>query len=129
MKSDLNCVYEILSDHAGLQRIVPDVILSFHMRSTRPRTYVAEEMLRLGGRTYLSMVRHQLNPPSSHSYYVIGGDAKGSHIDESMREDQNGTLVTVTINWKRGIKGILGDSVDKDYLSMLQVVSSNVVDS
>ena len=121
MQASLDDTYGILSDHRRLQEVVPSMVVSALMRSSRPHSYVAEEQIRLGGRLHLCMVRHQLSPPHMHKYYVIGGDAKGSTITEDMHESRNGTDVTATINWKK--PWFTKNTIPDTYQEMLQEVA------
>lgn len=119
-----DAVYRVMSDHRLLSEVAPGVILSVRVLSERPETYLAEERLALGGREYLSMVRHHREPPSLHEYLVVGGDAKGSRVTETFEEIPGGTRLTVTIDWKGG-RLRKGDAATADtYHRLLEMVGA-----
>ena len=119
ISADVNSAYGTISDHAVLGGITPH-IKSVRVKSRRPERYLAEEVLVLGGREYLCMIRHYCRPPHTHEYTVVGGDAKGSRITEKFESTAGGTRITASIDWKTGFWGMLGHgSVRDDYAEML----------
>lgn len=120
-----DAIYQLMSDHRSLSEVVPGIILSVRVLSERPETYLAEERLALGGREYLSMVRHRREPPRLHEYLVVGGEAKGSRVTETFEEISGGTRLTVTIDWKGG-RLRRGDMATADtYQRLLGMVEAN----
>lgn len=120
VSADRGAAYDLLSSHQAMGTVVPNVILSVRVLSVRPETYVAEERLRLGGRLYVTMVRHRTDPRRlTHHYFVIGGDAKGSQVTEWFRDAPGGTQITAHIRWKAGLRGIVGGSVRRSYQEIL----------
>lgn len=93
----------VMSDHSMLCSIAPNIMRQVNVKSRRAETYLAEERIFLGGRLYLSMVRHTLECPQYHLYRIVGGDAKGSAVTEQFQPQNGHTNVTVTIRWKTGI--------------------------
>ena len=63
---------------------------------------VVEEHMRIAGRELTMMTKHITKSPESHEMFVIGGDAKGSHIMERYESVQDGTKVTVMADIKAG---------------------------
>ena len=119
-------VYATMSDHRSLAAMAPGVIISIRVLSERPETYLAEERLALGGREYLSMVRHRREPPRLHEYLVVGGDAKGSRVTEAFEETNAGTRLTITIDWKGGRLRRADTAIVDSYLGLLEMVRANL---
>lgn len=122
VSSGMDGVYGVISDHSELSRVAPRIVRSVRTLSVRPDTYLAEERLVLGGREYLSMVRHRLEPPSAHAYTIVGGDAKGSTITEMLEETAGGTRVTARIEWRMGLRRMGGGRIRDSYQQLLEAV-------
>lgn len=122
---DVNAAYDTISDHAILSGITSH-IKSVKVKSRRPERYLSEEVLILGGREYLCMIRHHCTPHHTHEYVVVGGDAKGSRVIEKFESIPIGTRITAVIDWKTGLRGALRrNSVRSDYTSILCAVINN----
>jgi len=50
------------------------------------------------------MVKHVIDEPTLHEIFVIGGDAKGTHIIEQFENIPQGTKITIEVDWK--LKGM-----------------------
>jgi len=57
-----------------------------------------EEHLILNDKEFLIMAKHVSKPPVFHEVFVIGGDSKGSHIQEQFIDVQDGTKILVNVN-------------------------------
>lgn len=122
----MDAVYDMISDHAALSGLTP-YIESVKVKSRRPERYLAEETLVLGGRRHLCMVRHHCSRPRTHEYFVVGGDAKGSRITETYQATPTGTRITVSIDWRGGLRGMLGSGpIRDDYADMLRASASGL---
>lgn len=98
-------VFQIATDYESLQNTLPQHFLSVRVRSTRENVSVIEEHLRLAGKELIMMTKHVINPPELHNVFVIGGDAKGSHISERYEIIPQGTKITVDADIK--LKGAI----------------------
>ena len=117
-------VYEILSNHENYQKLVPQHFPSVRVRSVRGNISVVEEHINLGDRELLIMAKHVTEAPTLHDVFVIGGDAKGSHIKQQFIEISEGTKIVVDVDLK--LKGkmkiscIFGKNTSKqDYVKIL----------
>jgi coenzyme Q-binding protein COQ10 len=104
IKSDRNKVFEISTNYANFQTILPQYYPSIRVISIRGNVSVVEEHLRIGGRELVMMVKHVINEPISHEIFVIGGDAKGTHIAKRFECIPQGTKMTIEVDWK--LKGM-----------------------
>jgi len=75
----------------------------------RNNVSVVEEHLILCDKELLMMAKHVSKTPLSHEVFVIGGDGKGSHIQEQFIDILDGTKILVDVNLKlKGKMKILG---------------------
>jgi len=70
------------------------------VRSVRGNVSVVEEHMNLGDRELLIMAKHVTEEPVLHEIFIIGGDAKGSHIKQQFIEVSEGTKIIVDVDLK-----------------------------
>ena len=104
IKSDRNRVFEITTNYANFQKILPQYFPSIRVISVRGNVSVVEEHLRIGERELVMMVKHVIDESTLHEIFVIGGDAKGTHITKRFECIPEGTRVTIEVDWK--LKGM-----------------------
>ena len=131
----LEFTYEAVCSPGSYQNLIPHHYPSVRVMSVRGDTSVAEEHVVLGGRELVIMAKHVATPPYRHETFVIGGDAKGSHIVHELAgaagytEPEPGataahtskprTVVTTTVDLRTGRLGMpswLGGSSNSDSL-------------
>jgi len=124
VKAKRETVYERLSNYENYQKLIPQHFPSVRVRSVRGNVSVVEEHMNLGNRELVIMVKHVTEEPILHEVFVIGGDAKGSHIKQQFVENSEGTKIIVDVNLK--LKGkmkmssLLGKSTfEQDYAKIL----------
>ncbi len=117
-------VYELFSNYENYQTLIPQHFPSIRVRSVRGNVSVVEEHMNLGDRELLLMAKHVTKEPVLHEVFVIGGDAKGSHIKQQFIEISGGTKVIVDVDLK--LKGkmkmssIFGkNKFEQDYTKIL----------
>lgn len=93
-------VFEILSNYENYQKLIPQHFPSIRVRSIRGNVAVVEEHLNLGGEEMVIMSKHVSQEPILHEIFVIGGDAKGSHIKQQFIEHAKGTKILIDVNLK-----------------------------
>ena len=76
-------VYEIFSNYENYQKLIPQHFPSVRVRSVRDNVSVVEA-------------------PILHEVFIIGGDAKGSHIKEEFVDVPEGTKILVDVDLKIG---------------------------
>ena len=121
-KRDL--VYHIFSDYENYEKLSPLYYPSIRIRSVRGNVAVVEEHMNLGQNELVIMAKHVSEPPVTHDIFVIGGDAKGSHIQQRFIEVPEGTKIMVDVDFKlKGkmkISTLFGkDSLKEDYSKIL----------
>jgi len=90
----------ILSDYENYQKLLPQHFPSVRVRSVRGNVSVVEEHMNLGSLELLIMAKHVTKAPVLHEVFVIGGDAKGSHILQEFVELSKGTRIIVDADLK-----------------------------
>jgi len=117
-------VYEILSNYENYEKLIPQHFPSVRVRSVRGNISVVEEHMNLGDRELVIMAKHVTEEPVLHEVFVIGGDAKGSHIKQQFIEVLEGTKIIVDVDLK--LKGKMKMSsmfgknkVEQDYAKIL----------
>jgi coenzyme Q-binding protein COQ10 len=105
IKAERQHVFDVVANYEGFEKILPQYFPSIRIRSVRENTAVVEEHLRLGDRELVMMTKHVTKYPEIHEVFVIGGDAKGSHIVEKYEKVPDGTKLVVDADIK--LKGLM----------------------
>ena len=100
IKADRNTVFDIAANYEEFQKTLPKYFPSIRVRSVRGDIAVVEEHVRLAGKEIVMMTKHITKYPEIHEVFVIGGDAKGSHIVERYESIKEGTKITVDADLK-----------------------------
>ncbi|TBR10562.1 MAG: polyketide cyclase [Candidatus Nitrosotenuis sp.] len=95
-------VFDIVANFENLQNILPRYFPSVRIRSVRENTAIVEEHLRLGDKEFIMMTKHITKYPEMHEIFVIGGDAKGTHITEKYEKIGDTTKLVVDADIKLG---------------------------
>lgn len=98
IKAERNKVFNIAANFEQFQKTLPKYFPSIRVRSVRGNVSVVEEHVRVAGRELIMMTKHVTKYPEIHEVFVIGGDAKGSHIVERYESIIGGTRITVEAN-------------------------------
>ncbi|MGQ0605648.1 MAG: polyketide cyclase [Candidatus Nitrosotenuis sp.] len=93
--SERQHVFDIVANYENFQNILPKYFPSIRIRSVRENIAIVEEHLRLGDKELVMTTKHVTKYPESHEVFVLGGDAKGSHITETYEKVEQGTKLTV----------------------------------
>ncbi len=100
IKADRKKVFEIATNFKDFQKTLPNFYPSIRVRSMRDNVSIVEEHIMLAGRELVMMTKHVTKPHELHEVFVIGGDAKGSHIVERYEIIPEGTKITVNADLK-----------------------------
>ncbi len=93
-------VFEIFSDFENYQKLLSQHFPSVRVRSIRNNIAVVEEHMMLGDKELIIMAKHVSQSPLLHEVFVIGGDAKGSHIKEQFLDHSDGTKLLIDVDLK-----------------------------
>lgn len=105
VNADRNKVFDIAANFEEFQKTLPEYFTSIRVRSSRDNVSVVEEHVKISGKELVMMTKHVTTYPEIHEVFVIGGDAKGSHIVEKYESVDAGTKITVNADIK--LKGML----------------------
>ena len=105
IKADRKKVFELTTNYENFQKILPQYYPSIRVISVRGNVSVVEEHLRIAGQELVMMAKHVIDEPILHEIFIIGGDAKGTHIIKRYESIPHGTKLTLEIDWK--LKGIM----------------------
>jgi len=100
VKVERDKIFKIVTDYEKLQKTIPQYFTSVRVISSRDNVTVIEEHLNLAGYELVMMTKHVKKFPEIHEVFVIGGDAKGSHIIEKYEKIPGGTKITVDADLK-----------------------------
>ncbi len=123
IKADRKKVFDVTTNYENFQKILPQYYPSTRTISVRGNNSLVEEHLRIGGRELVMMAKHIVDEPILHEIFIVGGDAKGTHIITRYDQLPNGTRLTLEVEWKlNGIKklGFFGkDKIPNEYSKMI----------
>lgn len=123
IKADRKKVFDITTNYENFQKILPQYYPSTRTISVRGNNSLVEEHLRIDGQELVIMAKHVIDEPILHELFIVGGDAKGTHITTRYEQLPNGTKLTLEVDWKlKGIKklGIFGkDKIPNEYSKMI----------
>ena len=105
IKADRKKVFDLTTNYENFQKILPQYYPSIRIISSRGNTSVVEEHIRIAERELVMMVKHVIDTPILHEIFVIGGDAKGTHIIQRYESIPHGTKLTLEVDWK--LKGVM----------------------
>jgi len=105
IKADRKKVFELTTNYENFQKILPQYYPSIRIISVRGNVSVVEEHLQIAGRELVMMAKHVIDEPILHEIFIIGGDAKGTHIIKRYESIPHGTKLTLEIDWK--LKGMM----------------------
>ena len=122
IRAGLAETFDAFADYASYERLLPRYYPSVRVRSVRQDTAVVEQHMNIGERRLVMMAKHVADRPHTHEVFVIGGDAKGTHIRESFAPKGDSTDVQIDVDLCLGlgmrIAGVEGRFRD-DYGMML----------
>ena len=109
VNAERNKVFDIAAKYEDFEKTLPEYFTSIRVRSVRDNVAVVEEHVKISGKELVMMTKHVIQYPEIHEVFVIGGDAKGSHIVEKYESVESGTKITVDADIKlHGILKVVG---------------------
>ena len=95
INADLEKSFEIISNFENFQKLFPDFYPSILIKSVRDDSSLVAEHLKLHDTEFIIMAKHFTSKPHSHEMRIVGGDIKGSSINEIFSFDNDITLLKV----------------------------------
>jgi coenzyme Q-binding protein COQ10 len=111
IKAERQAVFDIVANYENFEKTLPQYFPSVRVLSVRENVAVIEEHLKIGERELVMTTKHVTKYPELHEVFVLGGDAKGSHIVEKYEKVPEGTMLIMDADIRLGgimiIAGIL----------------------
>ena len=133
VKAERVKVFNIFTNYEQFQKSLPKYFPSIRIRSTRGNIAVVEEHIKIAGHEFIMMTKHVTKFPEIHEVFVIGGDAKGSHIVERFDSIQGGTKIIVDADLKLSgflkIEAFFGKNKIKKSLTKIMDEFANIAEN
>ena len=97
INADLDKTFDIITNFENFQKLFPDFYPSILIKSVRDESSLVAEHLKLHDTEFIIMAKHFSIKPHSHEMRVVGGDLKGSSINEIFSFDNGKTLLKVNV--------------------------------
>ena len=95
INADIEKSFEIISNFENFQKLFPNFYTSILIKSVRDESSLVAEHLKLHDTEFIIMSKHFVSKPHSHEMRIVGGDLKGSSINEIFSFDNGKTLLKV----------------------------------
>ena len=95
INADLEKSFEIISNFENFQKLFSDFYPSILIKSVRDESSLVAEHLKLHDTEFIIMAKHFTSQPYSHEMRIVGGDLKGSSINEIFSFDNGKTSLKV----------------------------------
>ena len=95
INADLEKSFNVISDFENFQKLFPDFYPSILIKSVRDESSLVAEHLKLHDSEFIIMSKHFFSRPHTHEMRVVGGDIKGSSINEIFSSDDGKTTLKV----------------------------------
>ena len=82
INADIEKAFDIITNFENFQKLFPEFYPSILIKSVRDESSLVAEHLKLHDTEFIIMSKHFTSKPHSHEMRVIGGDIKGSNINE-----------------------------------------------
>tara|TARA_Y100000590_G_scaffold33996_1_gene37185 strand:- start:2209 stop:2628 length:420 start_codon:yes stop_codon:yes gene_type:complete len=80
--ADIEKSFDVITNFENFQKLFPEFYPSILVKSIREESSLVAEHLKLHDREFIIMAKHFSSKPHSHEMRVVGGDIKGSNINE-----------------------------------------------
>ena len=93
--ADIEKVFDVLSNFENFQKLFPEFYPSILIKSVRDESSLVAEHLKLHDTEFIIMAKHFLTRPNNHEMRVVGGDMKGSMINETLSSNGDTTNLVI----------------------------------
>ena len=130
INGDLEKVFDIITNFENFQKLFPDFYPSILIKSVRDESSLVAEHLKLHDTEFIIMSKHFTSKPHSHEMRVIGGDIKGSSINEIFSFNNGKTVLRVNAELdvkssRFSKKNLYEDSLKNLYDAMIMEVEKS----
>ena len=96
INADIEKAFDIITNFENFEKLFPEFYPSILIKSVRDESSLVAEHLKLHDTEFIIMSKHFFSRPNTHVMRVVGGDIKGSSINESFSADNGKTILKVT---------------------------------
>ena len=124
INADIEKAFDIITNFENFEKLFPEFYPSILIKSVRDESSLVAEHLKLHDTEFIIMSKHFLSRPNTHVMRVVGGDIKGSSINESFSADDGQTILKVNAELdvkssRFSKKNPYGDSLNNLYDKMI----------
>ena len=95
INADIEKAFNIVTNFENFQELFPEFYPSILIKSVRDESSLVAEHLKLHDKEFIIMAKHFFSNPNTHEMRVVGGDIKGSSINENFTSDNGKTHLKV----------------------------------
>jgi len=95
INADIEKTFDIITNFENFEKLFPEFYPSILIKSVRDESSLVAEHLKLHDTEFIIMSKHIFSRPNTHVMRVVGGDIKGSSINESFSTDDGKTILKV----------------------------------
>ena len=95
INADIEKSFDVITNFENFQKLFPDYYPSILIKSVRDESSLVAEHLKLHDTEFIIMAKHFFSKPKTHEMRVVGGDIKGSSINEIFTSDDDKTHLKV----------------------------------
>tara|TARA_B100001750_G_scaffold180088_1_gene148483 strand:+ start:263 stop:682 length:420 start_codon:yes stop_codon:yes gene_type:complete len=95
INADIEKSFNIITNFENFQKLFPEFYPSILIKSVRDESSLVAEHLKLHDKEFILMAKHFLSKPNTHEMRVVGGDLKGSSINEIFNFENDKTHLKV----------------------------------
>ncbi len=124
INADIEKAFDIITNFENFEKLFPEFYPSILIKSVRDESSLVAEHLKLYDTEFIIMSKHIFSRPNTHVMRVVGGDIKGSSINESFSADDGKTILKVNAELdvkssRFSKKNPYGDSLNNLYDKMI----------
>ena len=97
INADIEKSFDIITNFENFQKLFPEFYPSILIKSVRDESSLVAEHLKLHDSEFIIMSKHFFSRPHTHEMRVVGGDIKGSSINEIFSSDDGKTILKVIV--------------------------------
>ena len=95
INADIEKSFDIITNFENFQKLFPEFYPSILIKSVRDESSLVAAHLKLHDSEFIIMSKHFFSRPHTHEMRVVGGDIKGSSINEIFSSDDGKTTLKV----------------------------------
>jgi hypothetical protein len=95
INADIEKSFDVITNFENFEKLFPEFYPSILIKSVRDESSLVAEHLKLHDKEFIIMAKHFLLRPHTHEMRIVGGDLKGSSINEIFSSNNDKTLLKI----------------------------------